>query len=465
MLLKKFIGDKEFYKKTFALTLPIMLQNGITNFVSMIDNIMVGTVGTEQMSAVAIVNQLLFVFNLAVFGIVGGIGIFTAQYFGKNDNEGIKKTVRLKYVCTFILLVIAIAVFLIFGSDLIKAYLHQGEQDLNLELAFEEAKKYLSIMIIGLIPFSVSQIYCGTLRETEQPVIPLISGLCAVCVNLFFNYLLILGNFGFPALGVSGAAIATVLSRFVEAAVICTFFHLNKKRCPFSVGMFKGFSIPVSVIKQILPKAIPLMANEAFWSLGIALLNYCYSLRGLDVVAATNICSTISNIFLVAVIGFGNSIAITVGGLLGANKTEEAKDTNSKLTFLSFSISIFLSVAMLLTSGLYPKIYNTTESVRQLAKAFITCYAVYLPLNALMNSFYFAIRSGGKTLITFLFDSVYMLVITVPFTYFIAKYSPFNVTTVYFSSLMIEVFKVIVGFILVKNGFWAKNLVASQENV
>jgi len=464
MLLNKYIGTKSFYKKVFALTLPIMIQNGITNFVSMIDNIMVGTVGTEQMSAVAIVNQLLFVFNLALFGIVSGVGIFTAQYFGKNDNDGIRKTVRLKLACAIVLLFGAILIFQFAGSSLIKSYLHQGGQELNLDIAFKEAKNYLAVMLIGLIPFTLSQVYSSTLRETEQPVIPLISGICAVVVNLVFNYLLILGKLGFPRLGVTGAAIATVLSRFVEAIVICTFVHNNKKKCPFSNGLFKNFSIPFSLTKRILPKALPLMANEACWSLGVALLNYCYALRGLDVVAATNICSTISNLFTVAIIGFGSSISIMVGGLLGANKIEEAKDTNNKLTFLSLVICSALGVVMILTSGLYPRIYNTTDAVKTLAMYFIISQALYMPLHSLMNSFYFAIRSGGKTLITFLFDSVYMLCITVPFAYLLARFTSLDIVTVYFASLMIEIFKVIIGFILVKNGFWAKNIVDTKDN-
>lgn len=464
MLLKKYVGTKSFYKKVFALTLPIMIQNGITNFVSMIDNIMVGTVGTEQMSAVAIVNQLLFVFNLALFGIVSGIGIFTAQYFGKNDNDGIRKTVRLKFASALSLLFIAVIVFQFAGSFLIKSYLHQGDQQLNLEIAFNEAKKYLGIMLIGLIPFTISQVYSSTLRETEQPVIPLISGICAVFVNLIFNYLLILGKLGFPRLGVTGAAIATVMSRFVEAIVICAFVHINKRKCPFAKDLFKSFTVPVSLTKRILPKALPLMANEACWSLGVALLNYCYALRGLDVVAATNICSTISNVFTVAIIGFGSSISVMVGGLLGANKIEEAKDTNGKLTFLSLVICSALGVVMVFTSGLYPEIYNTSDSVKVLAARFIICQAIYMPLHSLMNSFYFAIRSGGKTLITFLFDSVYMLFITVPFAYVLARFTQLSIVPVYFASLMIEIFKVIIGFILVKNGFWAKNIVDSNEN-
>ncbi len=461
MFLNKFIGDRAFYKKVAMITIPIMLQNGVTNLVSLVDNIMVGTVGTEQMSAVAIINQLLFVFNLAIFGIVAGVGIFTAQYFGKGDNEGIRQTIRLKLVSCIIILFGAILIFQFAGDSLIQSYLHESEEGLNLVLAFNEAKKYLSIMLIGLIPFAITQVYSGTLRETEQPVPPLIASVVAVGVNLVLNYCLILGKFGCPALGVTGAAIATVTSRYVELAINLVVAHSNKAKRPYMTGLYKNFYIKAKLVKAILPKAIPLLANETFWAMGMALLSYCYSLRGLDVVAASNICSTISNVFMIAIIGFGNSISIMVGGLLGANKIEEAKSTNAKLTFLSFAICIALGTIMALTSGLYPMIYNTTPAVKELAKSFITCYALYMPIHSLVNSFYFAIRSGGKTVITFLFDSVFMLCVTVPVTYSIARFSPLPVIYVYFFSQAVDIFKVLLGFILVKNGFWARNLVDS----
>ena len=189
-MLKSFIGDKPFYKKTMMLVIPIILQNGITNLVSMVDNVMVGMVGTEQMSAVAIVNQLLFVFNLAIFGMVSGVGIFTAQYFGKGDNKGIKETVRLKIVSTVVILAVSMLIFTFFGSNLINSYLHDGTEPMDLTLAFEEAKKYLSIMLIGLVPFAVTQVYGSTFREIEKPVIPMVASIIAVAVNLVFNYLL-----------------------------------------------------------------------------------------------------------------------------------------------------------------------------------------------------------------------------------------------------------------------------------
>lgn len=462
-MLKSFIGNKAFYKKTMMLVLPIILQNGITNLVSMVDNIMVGMVGTEQMSAVAIVNQLMFVFNLAIFGMVSGVGIFTAQYFGKGDEKGIKETVRLKLVTSLAILCISLAIFLLFGSDLINSYLHEGTEPMDLTLAFNEAKNYLSIMLIGLIPFVITQVYGSTFREVEKPIIPMVASIIAVGVNLLFNYLLIFGAFGFPALGVSGAAIATVISRFVECIITVAVCHARRNELTFAKSLYRSFRIEPSLIKLVLPRALPLLANEFCWSLGIALLNNSYAVRGLDVVAATNITSTIGNVFLVSIIAFGTAISIIVGGLLGAGKRQEALETNVKLTFLSFVIALGLMVILLFTAPFFPLIYNTSFAVQNLATSFMVCYAIYLPFSSLMNSFYFAIRSGGNTAITFLLDSVYMLCVTVPFTFVLANFTSIAIVPLYALSLAIEFFKVLFGFYLIKKGTWAQNIVNQKS--
>lgn len=463
MVLSKFIGDKAFYKKVMMLAVPIMVQNGITNLVNMVDNIMVGRVGTEAMSGVAIVNQIFFVFNLCIFGSVAGIGIFTAQYFGKNDTYGIKNTFRLKMI-TSAILGVATVVFLMFSGDaLVEAFLHEGSEDVNLELAFSQAKEYLAIMLVGIFPFFVTQSYSSTLRETEKPIIPMVAGLIAVVVNLCFNYLLIFGKFGFPEMGVRGAAIATVLSRFVECVIVVIFTHTAKDAKSLVQGVYKTFRVPFSVVKLVMPKAVPLLINETMWSLGMALLMRCYSLRGLAVVAASNICSTITNVFIVALIAFGDAIAIIVGGLLGAGEVEKAKDTDRKLIAFSFIVCVGLGIVMAATSWIYPQIYNTTDEARELAKYFIICYSVYLPINSIINSCYFTLRSGGKTLITFVFDSVYMLCVVVVFTYIIAKYTSMPTVLVYALSLAIEIPKAVLGIVLVKKGTWINNLVGTSS--
>ena len=232
-LKKRYVGDKAFYRMTLGIAVPIMIQNGISNFVSMLDNIMVGNVSAEQMSGVSIVNQLIFVFNLMIFGAVSGAGIFGAQFYGSGDTKGVRDTFRFKLLSCGLLTALGILIFLGFGDVLIRQYL-QGEGDITqIEACFGYAKQYLWIMLVGFIPFYVCQCYASTLRETGETILPMVAGIAAVVINLGLNAVLIFGLLGFPALGASGAAIATVISRFVEAAIVIIATHRNKIKHTF----------------------------------------------------------------------------------------------------------------------------------------------------------------------------------------------------------------------------------------
>ena len=324
-ILRKYIGDRKFYKMLLLIAVPIMIQNGITNFVSLLDNIMVGQVGTNQMSGVAIANQLIFVYNLCIFGGMSGAGIFGAQFYGQENEEGLRYVFRFKVVIGFIITALATVLLSMYGENLISLYLDDGNSvQANVETLFY-AMKYLRIMMVGLIPFVVVQIYASTLRETSEAILPMKAGIVAVLVNLFFNYCLILGHLGFPALGVEGAAIATVMAQFVECFIVVWWTHRHKERNGYIVGAYKSLAIPGDLMLKIIKKGTPLLINEALWSMGMAILLQCYSVRGLSVVAGMNISNTIINLFNVVFLALGNSVAIVVGRLLGAGKMEEAK--------------------------------------------------------------------------------------------------------------------------------------------
>ena len=316
----RFFGDKKFYMMILAIAIPIMIQNGITNFVSLLDNIMVGRIGTEQMTGVAIVNQLIFVYNLCIFGSVSGAGIFTAQYFGNKDNKGVANTMRYKLILSLVLTVLAIFILLTFGQPLIQMYLNGNQDGGDAAAALIYGWKYLLIMLIGLPAFMMVQVYASTLRECGQTLLPMKAGIAAVLINLVFNYLLIYGNFGFPKLGVMGAAAATVLSRYIEALIIIIWTHKHTEVNPYIKGIYKTLRIPPRLVKKILIKGSPLLINETLWSVGTEMLLQCYSVRGMNVVAGMNISNTINNVFNVVFIALGDSVAIVIGQLLGAGK-------------------------------------------------------------------------------------------------------------------------------------------------
>lgn len=462
--MNKLFGNKAFYKRVILLTLPIIIQNAITNFVNLLDNIMVGRVGTEAMSGVAIVNQLAFVFSLLVFGAVSAAGIFGAQYFGQRNHEGVRYAFRFKLISTMVIAVIAMLLFVFAGEQLIELYLHEdGGAGGDLALTLEYAKEYMLIMLIQMIPFAIIQAYSGTLRETGETFVPMLAGIVAVFVNLVFNYLLIFGKVGFPELGVAGAAIATVLSRFVELGIVVAWTHYKKERNIFIQGAYKSLYIPGSLVKSIFIKGTPLIANEGFWAAGMAVLNQCYSVRGLSVVGATNISSTIVNLFNVVFIALGSTVSIIVGQHLGADEKEEAKLAAYRLITFSVLSCIVMGGALAACSSLFPQIYNTTDEIKALAAKFILISALFMPLHAFLHASYFTLRSGGKTIITFLFDSVYIWVASIPLAFCLTRFTDMTIVPIFFWCSMIDAIKCVIGFILVKKGIWIQNITTSLD--
>ena len=459
---KKLFGDKAFYAMVLGVAVPIIIQNGITNFVSLLDNIMVGRVGTEQMSGIAIVNQLLLVFNLAIFGAISGAGIFGAQFFGCGNHKGVRQTFRFKlYICAAIVL-LGVLIFLCGGERLILLYLHGEGNEAALEATLDFGRQYILVMLIGLLPFTVEEIYASTLRECGETKLPMIAGVVAVCVNLVLNYLLIFGKLGFPKLGVVGAAAATVVSRYVQAAIIILWTHTHADRMPFIVGVYREWKIPGQLAGNIIAKGMPLMVNEILWAAGTAALNQCYSMRGLEAVAALNISSTISNLFNIVFMAMGSAISIIVGQLLGAGKMEEARDTDTKLIAFSVFSCLVLGGIMFLASPFFPRLYNTTDTVRTLAMRLLQVAACCMPIWAFMHSTYFTLRTGGKTIVTFLFDSVFLWAVTTPVAFVLSRYTGLPIIPLYLSCQLLDLIKCAIGFVLVKKGVWVNNIVAAD---
>ncbi|MDE5717213.1 MAG: MATE family efflux transporter [Lachnospiraceae bacterium] len=443
-----------------AIAVPIMIQNGITNFVSLLDNIMIGQIGTEQMSGVAIVNQLLFVYNLCLFGGVSGAGIFTAQYFGQKNQEGVRQTVRFKIWMVSLITIFTVILLLTAGDSLIMLYL-QGDGTVESAAAtLCYGREYLQIMLPGLIPFMLVQVYSSTLRECGKTILPMKAGVIAVFVNLILNYILIYGKFGAPALGVQGAAIATIISRFVECAIVLLHTHRHAQDHPFVQGLYTTLKVPASLVLKIITKGMPLLLNETLWAAGTAMLTQCYSIRGLNVIAALNISNTINNVFNIVFIALGESVAIIVGQLLGAGKMDEARDTDNKMIAFSVFSCVLIAIVMLLLARFFPLLYNTNAEARTLATYFIMLTAVFMPQNAFLHASYFTLRSGGKTIITFLFDSVFIWCVSVMIAFVLSRYTDLPVAAVYAFVQMGDWIKCVIGFVLVKKGVWLQNIVS-----
>ena len=456
---KKYIGTRDFYKTVLALMIPIMIQNGITNLVNMIDNVMIGAVGTTELNGVAVSNQLFFVFNLCVFGAVSGAGIFGAQFFGKKDDEGVRHTFRFKILFSLFLTVVGILVFIFFGDSLINLYLKGEGSAEDAALSLTHAREYINVMLWGLLPYSLVQCYSSTLREGGQPLVPMYSGLIAVGVNLIGNYILIFGHFGAPPLGVMGAAIATVISRWVEFIIVAVWTRMNSFKFPFIVGAFRSLKIPFSLVVGIFKKGFPLMLNESLWAVGIAIINQTYSLKSLDVVSANQISQTFFNVFSTAFMAVGVAIGIILGQMLGSGDTKGAKDACTKLIAFSVFVSILVGSLYFVSAFFIPSFYNTTNEIRTLATALMQITAIAMPLEAFVHASYFTLRSGGQAFITFLFDSCFVWIVNIPVVMILCHYTSLPIIPLYAISQGLNLIKCLIGGYFVKKGVWIKKIV------
>lgn len=460
--MSRFIGDKQFYKTVLGIAVPIMIQNGISNFVNLLDNLMVGQLGTEPMSGVAIVNQIMFIYFLCIFGGLAGAGIYTAQYFGSRNEEGIRQTFRFKIWLGLILTALSITLLYFQGNNLIGLYLNESSDGGDLAATLAYGSGYMRILFFGLPFLCLNIAYSSTIRECGKTVLPMVSGIIAVFVNLIFNYLLIFGHFGFPELGVNGAAIATDISRVVEFLVLLIWVHSHGKIYTYAKGLYRTMLVPFKQATKFLITGTPLLLNETLWSIGLFLLNRAYSLRGLNVVAAQNISSTVNNVFNIAFIAMGDAVAIIIGRLLGAGKLEEARDKDRKMIAFAVFLGFVIMALVLLTSTGFPELYNTNAQAKLLATRFLIVQAIATPKDAFLHTTYFTLRSGGRTIITFIFDSVFMFAVSVPACTLLINLTGLDVITVFAISHALDLIKCLMGFIMIKKGIWVRNIVSDK---
>ena len=456
---RKYIGDRNFYKRYIALALPMIIQNAVTNLVSFLDNIMVGQLGTEQMSGVAIVNQLIFVYNLAVFGAVSAASIFGAQYFGKGNHKGHMYSFRFKLYAALTVTALTILLFVTKGESLISLYLTDTSGSGATGAALQYGLQYLIIMMAGLIPLAVNQSYATNITETGQTLLPMIASFVAVGSNAILDYLLIFGIGPFPELGVQGAALATVIARYIEALMIIIWAHSHKEKNRYLKGAYTGFGIPTDELKAIIIKGLPLMMNEVLWAAGMTAVIQCYSVRGLEVVAGLNIATTITNLFNIIYLQLGACISIVVGQYLGAGDLDKAKDADNKMIVFSVFCCVIVAVCMLFMGRFFPQIYNTSEEIRALATRFIAVSAIIMPFCSFSHASYFTLRSGGKTMVTFLFDSVFTWIIVVPTAFLLAHFTGLGIVSVYFFVQATELIKVVIGYFMVHSNVWLVQMV------
>ena len=461
--LRRFIGTRAFYRMVLATMLPILLQNAITNAVGLVDNLLVGRIGTEEMSGVSIVNQLIFIFNLCTFGMVSGAGLFTAQAYGKRDHDGVRYAFRFMLIAGAAFTVLATLVFLLFDTPLISLYLHEGGETGDLAATLRYAEEYLSIAVWGLAPYALTQVYAGTLRAAGRPTLPMIAGLGGIGFGVLLKYVLIFGALGLPAMGVRGAAVGTVVARLLECLIVILLAHRRGSGCDFLRGAWRSLRVPLPLAREILIKGMPLMLNEGVYALGQAVLLGCYSVRGLATVSALNITGTLFDAFSVLFISAGSATAILLGHILGTGDIEGARDAAGKIITFTLGAGLLCGTLVAIAAPFFPMLYNTTDEVRSLAVGLILIRAAVSPVLGYLNGCYFTFMSGGNTVATFLFDSGFVWGICIPLAFLFASYTALPIVAVFGIVNAAELLKAAVGTVLVGRGGWAKKLNTGAE--
>ena len=459
---ERYIGDKKFYYYVLRIAVPIMVQNAFSTLVGLLDNLMIGRIGTNALSGVAIANQLIFIFYLLIFGSVAGVGIFTAQYHGMKDEEGVRNTFRFKLIISTIVSIIGISIFALCSDWMIGRFLMGEGSATDAMETLQIGKNYMMIMLAGLLPNSISQAIASTLRETGETKLPMKAVVASVLVNLVGNFLLIYGYCGMPRLGAAGAAVATVISRLVELAILLIATNIKREQYSFVKGALTHLFIAPSLAGKFFVKCLPLMLNETLWASGMAFMNQCYSYRSLDSVAAINIEQTLWNFLGVAFLAMGDGVAIIIGHTLGSGDFDKAKKDAVKLIAFTSFCGLVFGIIETIISPFFPLLYNTSDAVRRMASEFIVICSVIMPLYAYTHATYFTIRAGGRVFITMLFDSCFVWLISVPVAFGLSRFTHLDVVTMFAMVQMLEIIKCIVGGIMVHKGIWIRNIVKSE---
>ena len=324
---------------------------------------------------------------------------------------------------------------------------------------------YLMVVLLGLPAFALSQSYAGTLREMGETRVPMAASVVAVFTNAVFNYLLIFGKLGLPRLEVAGAAAATVISRYVELSIVMLYTHKKHSRYPFIEGAYRTLRVPAPLLRKVLRMGAPLLLNEVLWSIGMSTLTAVYSLCGLTVVSALSITFTVSNLFNSVYMSLGTAVSVMIGQSLGAGEFEKAKADVWRLMFFGVTGALTMGLLLILAAPFIPRAYSgVTGDVRGTATRLLIVTACAMPLYSFAHCSYFTLRSGGKTVITFLFDCGYCWAISVPLALLMVRGVRADIVTAYATVEFANVIKDLVGFIFVRSGKWIQNLTQITDN-
>ena len=455
MNIKQVIRDnKTFYIHVLSVAVPFMLQNLIGSSVNLLDNLMVGQLGDAAIAGVAAANRYTMIAMFALFGIGGAASIFIGQYFGAKDAEHVKQSFRFALIAGYGIVIPFLLVGFLFPTQILTLFSKDPD-------VIRLGSAYLLIALWTYIPMTFAMTVGNAMRSIGETKIPLYASVAAILTNGILNYAFIFGHFGFPAMGVQGAALATIIARALEVVILA--FVLALRPFMFSTKVTQLFHISKRLLKAITLKAIPLTANEIFWSSGMALLFLFYSTRGKEVMAGMSISSTVADLFFTLFGGMTVATTVVISQALGANRIDEARRDAYRLLHFSQVLAVFMGILLFSLSFVIPRFYEVTETSRTTAETFLRVMGFMFWIYMSNAQCFFILRAGGDTKSTLMMDSVFMWVVNLPVVAAVTYFTNWNVFAIYLVGQSTDLIKFVFAYSLLKKEKWAKNLTHVHE--
>lgn len=447
-------ADKEYFKTMLIIAIPVMLQNFITSFLNMVDTVMVGKLGEAEIAAVGIANQYFFFYNMFLIGLCAGCSVFISQFWGKKDVQNIKRITGIGLLSALIVSLIFVVIGYINPRFVLAIF---NDDPLVLRLG----TGYLKIVLVSYLFTGITFVYSFSLRSIGQAVQPMLISGAALIINIFFNYVFIFGKLGAPALGVEGAAIATVIARIIETAILVTVVYVQKGVLAASLRELTDFDS--SIFFRAYQTIFPVILNDICWGLASLVYIAVYGRMGIQAVAAIQICNTINNLFMVVTFGLSSAAAVMIGNSIGAGEEDLGKKYAGRFCFLSLLVGIVLGILLALCTPLILKLFNVSSTVRRSSEIILYTISLIFFIRVLSIMLIVGIlRGGGDATRAFLIEGFTMWFIGVPLTILGAFVFHYPVHLVYGLAIMEEVVKCILGLLHLKSGRWVINVTGNM---
>ena len=442
--------NKEFFKAMLSIALPITLQNLVASSVNMLDTLMITSLGEESLAA----NQVFFFYAVTIFGVATGSSIFVAQFWGKRDTKNIAKITGISLAIVSILGLLFTLVALIMPELIMKIFSNDKE-------VIRLGVDYLRIVSLSYIITGISFSYAVASRSIGQAKMPMAVSIISFFTNALFNYLLIFGKFGFPRLGVKGAAYGTLIARAVEITLILYSIYSRKKNNPLAHSIRDMTDWTGDFIKKYFKTAYPVILNEAFWSLGTVLYSVAYAKIGTEAAAAVQILNTVLNIFMVMSRGLANACTVMVGNKIGADEEDEAVEYANNFMILSAVLGLVLGILLFFTTDSILIFFrNLTPGLHDTSKKLLIVSAALFFIKSFNGTMIVGVlRGGGDTKFSMILEMGAVWLVGVPLAFLGALVFRFPV---YYVSLMVnmeEVVKAFIGIFRVKSKKWVTNVI------